>query len=116
VPGAIVRVMADTLSLLTAGIDEREFAALVFSDRVYTTPKDFRPGEIVLKFAPLKSLRIAGYVWPEVPERLAESPFLWTERLGRGRVIAFTGDPNFRDMWRGMYPLFANAVMLGGSF
>lgn len=116
VPGAIVRVQADTLSPLTAGVDELEFTGLVFSDRVYKTPKDFRPGEVVVKYAPAKNIRVAGYMWPEVPERLAGTPFLWTERVGRGRVIAFAGDPNFRDMWRGMLPLFANAVLLGGSF
>ncbi|HUP88992.1 MAG TPA: M14 metallopeptidase family protein, partial [Longimicrobiales bacterium] len=116
IPGAIMRVVADTLSPLTAGVDEREFTALVFSDRIYKTPKDFRPGEVVLKFAGEKSVRVAGYVWPEVPARIADSPYLWTERVGRGRVIAFAGDPNFRDMWRGMYPLFANAVLIGGSF
>jgi len=55
-------------------------------------------------------------MWPEVPERLAETPYLWTERVGRGRVIGFAGDPNFRDLWRGLLPLFANAVLLGGSF
>jgi len=116
VPGAIVRVFADTLSPLTAGIADREIPALVFSDRVYKAPKDFRPGEIVLKYGSEKNVRIAGYMWPEVPARLADTPYLWTERVGRGRVIAFAGDPNFRDMWRGMYPLFANAVLLGGSF
>jgi hypothetical protein len=116
VPGAIVRLRADTLSMLTAGIDETEFAGLVAADRVYKTPKDFRPGEVVIKYAPEKNVRVAGYIWPEVPARLADTPFLWTERVGRGRVIAFAGDPNFRDMWRGMYPLFANAVLLGGSF
>ena len=116
VPGAIVRVRADTLSMLTAGIDEREFAVLMASDQIFQTPKDFRPGEVVIRFAPVESLRIAGYIWPEVPARLANTPYLWTERVDRGRLIAFAGDPNFRDMWRGLYPLFANAVLLGGSF
>ncbi|MGQ0814452.1 MAG: M14 family zinc carboxypeptidase [Gemmatimonadota bacterium] len=116
VPGAIVRLRVDTLSMLTAGIDENEIAGLIFSDRVYRTPNDVRPGEVVLRYAPQNRLRIAGYLWPEVPARLADSPYLWTERVGSGRVIAFASDPNFRDMWRGMLPLFANAVLLGGSF
>jgi hypothetical protein len=116
VPGAIVRVQADTLSLLTLGVDERILPALVFSDRIYTTPKDVRPGELVLRVAPASQLRIAGYLWPEAPARLASTPYLWTESVGRGRLIAFAGEPNFRDMWRGMLPIFANAVLLGGSF
>ena len=115
VPGAIVRVVADTLSPLLAGIVEREFPAYIFSDRVFTFPRDVRAGESVLRYAPESRLRIAGYLWPEVPSRLGDSPFLWTESAGRGRVIAFAVDPNFRDMWRSLLPLFANAVLLGPS-
>jgi hypothetical protein len=115
VPGAIVRVVADTLSPLLAGVVEREFPGYIFSDRVFSFPKDVRAGESVLRYAPEPRLRIAGYLWPEVPARLGDSPFLWTESVGRGRIISFAVDPNFRDMWRGLLPLFANAVMLGPS-
>jgi hypothetical protein len=116
VPGAIVRAVSDTLSFLTIGVREREVPVLVFSDRIYRAPRDVRYGEVVLKYAPINRLRLGGYLWPEVPARLAESPYLWTERVGRGRVIAFAGDPNFRAMWRGLLPVFANAALLGPSF
>jgi hypothetical protein len=116
VPGAIVRTETDTLSFLTIGVAEREVPVLAFSDRIYRAPRDVRYGEVVMRYAKEPRLRIAGYIWPEVPARLAESPYLWTERVGRGRVIAFAGDPNFRAMWRGLLPLFANAALLGPSF
>ena len=115
VPGAIVRLVGDTLSPLLAGIDDTEIPALAFSDRIYKAPKDLAPGEAVLRYAPVARLRLAGYLWPEVPARLAESVYLWTESDGRGRVIGFAGDPNFRDLWRSLQPLFANAVFLGPS-
>ena len=67
VPGAIVRVVADTLSPLLAGIVEREFPAYIFSDRVFTFPRDVSAGESVLRYAPEARLRVAGYLWPEVP-------------------------------------------------
>ena len=116
VPGAIVRAVADTLSPLLAGIRDTELPVLVFSDRAFIVPKDLRAGEAVVRYAGTARLRLAGYLWPEAPARLAESPWLWTERVGRGRVIGFAGDPNFRDLWRGLLPLFANAVFLGASF
>jgi hypothetical protein len=116
VPGAIVRVVGDSLSPLLAGISDRVFPALVFSDRIYSAPRDLRPGEAVIRYETVARLRLSGYIWPEVPARIAGSPYLWTERVGRGRVIGFAGDPNFRDMFRGLMPLFANAVFLGGSF
>jgi hypothetical protein len=88
---------------------------LVFSDRVYTPPRDLRAGEAVVRYAAEPRLRLSGYLWPEAPARLAGTPYLWTERAGRGRVIGFAGDPNFRDLWRGLLPLFANAVLVGPS-
>jgi hypothetical protein len=116
VPGAIVRALPDTLSPLLAGVRSPDVPVLMFSDRVLTVPRDLRAGEAVLRYAPEPRLRLAGYLWPEMPARIANSPYLWTERVGAGRVIGFAGDPNFRDMWRGLLPIFANAVLLGGSF
>jgi hypothetical protein len=80
---------------------------------ILAVPKNVAAGEAVVRFAAGDRLRLAGYLWPEVPARLGGSPFLWTERVGRGRVIGFAGDPNFRDLWRGLLPIFANAVFLG---
>jgi hypothetical protein len=116
VPGAIVRAAADTLSPLLAGVRQAELPVLAFSDLAFRAPRNVRPGEVVLRHAPLPRLRLAGYLWPEAPARLAGSPYLWTERVGEGRVVAFTGDPNFRDLWRGLQPLFANALFFGPSF
>jgi hypothetical protein len=114
VPGAILRAWGDTLSPLLAGF-RGDIPVLANSDRVYNPPRDLRAGEAAVRFAPLPRLRMAGYLWPEMPARLAESVYLWTERVGRGRVIGFAGDPNFRDHFRGLLPLFANAVLLGPS-
>lgn len=116
VPGSIARVSVDTLSPLLIGMDGREFPVMVSGSRIYKVPTNVRPGEAVVRFVAEPRLRLAGYFWPEVLPRLAESAYLWTERVDRGRVIAFAGDPNFRDLWRGLYPLFVNAVLLGGSF
>lgn len=116
VPGAIGRAVADTLSPLMAGILTREVPVLVSGGDVIAVPRDLRPGEAVLRFAPADRIRLSGYFWPEAPARLGGAPYLFTERVGQGRVIGFAGDPNFRDIWRGLLPLFGNAVLLGGSF
>ncbi|MFW6205969.1 MAG: hypothetical protein ACOC5I_01900, partial [Gemmatimonadota bacterium] len=116
VPGAIVRAVGDTLSPLLAGVTDRELPVMLSGDDVYQAPDDARPGEVAVRYADAERLRLAGYLWPEVPDRVAGTPFLWTESVGAGRVIAFAGDPNFRALWRGLLPLFANAVFLGGTF
>jgi hypothetical protein len=115
VPGAIARAEADTLSPLLSGVHGIEIPVPLFGSTVYEAPADVRPGEVVLRLGDPDRLRLAGYLWPEVPDRVAGMPYLWTERLGSGRVVAFAGDPNFRGMWRGLLPVFANAVFLAGS-
>jgi hypothetical protein len=83
---------------------------------VLTVPRDLSAGEAVIRFAPAARVRLSGYFWPESAARIAGSPYLWTESVGRGRVIVFAHDPVYRDQLRGLLPLFANAVLLGGSF
>jgi hypothetical protein len=116
VPGAIVRVTADTLSPLLAGIRDTAFPVFLNSDRVLAVPEDLEAGEAVIRFAPADQLRLSGYLWPEAPAQRALSPWVWTERAGSGRVIGFVEDPNFRDLFRGLLPIFANAVLLGPSW
>ncbi len=115
-PGVIARASTDSLSPLLAGVAEREIPVFANSDRILTVPKDLRAGEAVIRFADKDRVRLSGYYWPEVPERIALSPWLWTERVGSGRVIAFAHDPNYRDLFRGLLPIFGNAVLLGGTF
>ncbi len=115
-PGVIARATVDTLSPLLAGVMETEIPVFANSDRVLTVPKDLTAGEAVIRFGDQKRVRLAGYFWPEMPERIGGSPWLWTERVGRGRVVAFAHDPSFRDLFRGLLPLFANAVLLGATF
>src|SRR5690606_14573826 len=116
VPGAMLRVEGDTLSPLLAGVDPTVLAVLVSGDRVFEVPRDVRPQEAVLRQAPRDRLRLSGYLWPESWDRQARSVYLWTERVGRGRVVGFAGDPNYRDLTRGLLPVFANAVFFSASY
>lgn len=116
IPGAIARTVVDPLSPLMAGVLDREIAVLVSGGTVLQAPRDLRPGERVLRFPAESEVRLAGYFWPEGAARIAGSAYLFTERVGQGRVIGFRDDPNFRDLWRGLLPVFANAVFLGGTF
>lgn len=115
-PGVLARATIDTLSPLLAGVHEREIAVFANGDRVLTVPRDLTAGEAVIRFAPASRVRLSGYFWPESAARIAGSPYLWTERVGRGRVIVFAHDPVYRDQLRGTLVIFANAVLLGGSY
>lgn len=116
VPGAIARTTGDSLSPLMTGVLSDFIPVMVDGSTIYRAPRGVRPGEVVVRFADEDALRLSGYFWPEVPPRLAGTPYLFTERVGQGRVIGFAGEPLFRDLWRGLVPIFGNAVFLGSSF
>ena len=40
------------------------------------------------------NVRMSGLVWPEASQRIANSAYLTRERVGRGQVILFSGEPN----------------------
>jgi hypothetical protein len=44
-----------------------------------------------------------------------QDPYLIAEKLGRGHVVLFADDPNFRLLWPRLTRLFANAVFLAPS-
>jgi hypothetical protein len=58
-------------------------------------------------------LRMAGLLWPEASERIANSACVTREGVGSGQVILFAADPNFRAATLGMSRVFANAVVYG---
>ena len=56
----------------------------------------------------------AGYTTPENEKQLAKTAVVNIQRSGRGKIIMFTDNPNFRAFWYGTNKLFANAVFFGG--
>jgi hypothetical protein len=115
-PGVLARATIDTLSPLVAGITQLEIPVFVNSATVYSVPRDLSAGEAVVRLASANRVKLSGFFWPEMPARIATSPYVWTESAGRGRVVLFAHDPVYRDQLRGTLPLFANAVFLGRTF
>ncbi len=58
---------------------------------------------------------VTGMAWPEAEKRLAGSLLVSFERQGRGAVVLFAQEPDFRLFWRGAAPLFLNAALYGPS-
>jgi hypothetical protein len=115
VPGAIFNAELNPHAWLTVGY-EGELPVLVTSDRLLL-PADEPPSparRVVARY-PETGSRAAGHAWDESVERIGGTLFAYEERVGRGRVIAFAEDVNFRAYWRGADRLFLNAVVLGPS-
>ena len=111
VPGAILRVVLDTTHWLAAGTDG-EIGVLVEGSRVFT-PITLDEGTNVGRYAELDDLVLSGTVWEESRPQLANKAFLIEQPSGRGRVIAFAEDPNYRAYAEATELLFMNAVLMG---
>jgi hypothetical protein len=58
---------------------------------------------------------LSGYISSKNISLLKNTVPLKTERLGRGRVIYFTDNTNFRAFWYGTNKLLMNAIFFGGE-
>ncbi len=82
------------------------------SNTLYAPAKEPGANVAVLTDAPL----LSGYVSEEKLAQMGGSAAVVAQRSGRGRVILFLDNPNFRAFWYGTNGLFLNAVFLGGAF
>ncbi len=111
VPGAILRVKLDQNHFLTHGY--KEFLnVFVNSNYIFTPSKN---GHNVATYLGEKELRVSGFVWEKMLKALPEGVYLINEPTGRGHVILYAEDPNFRGYWDGLGRLFFNSILFGPS-
>lgn len=107
VPGAIVATELRAESPLAAGLPSAP-PVLVSGSTVLLPTGDRRVDVLtVAAEAPV----LTGVAWPESEARLAGSLLVSLEPLGRGAVVLFAQEPDFRRFWRGTAPLFLNSVL-----
>jgi hypothetical protein len=111
-PGAILRVKVDPEHFLGFGYGG-DIAATVQSNYAFTIS---RTGQNAAAFTDSATVKLAGFMWPEVQDAMARTLFAWVEPAGRGNVILFAEDPNFRAAQLSTLRMFFNAVFLGPSF
>ena len=107
--GAILRVDLDPEQWLAYGCGAR--AAVMSGGDDALLARD--PAVTAGRFAAPEALHLGGLLWPEAAGRLAQTAYLTRESSGRGQVILFAGDPNFRGYFWGTERLFLNAALLG---
>ena len=111
VPGTLVRAHVDPDHWLTAGLPDT--VHVMVRGRSIYTPLSLDKGVNAVRFAAAEDLVAAGYLWDENRRQLAFKPFVLVQPRGRGFVIGFTADPNFRGYMHGLNVLFLNAVFRG---
>ncbi|MEM7205021.1 MAG: M14 family metallopeptidase [Planctomycetota bacterium] len=110
-PGAIVRIALDAEHWLSFGYAGG--ANVLANTANIFTPVKLDKGRNVGVYEVEDRLVLSGLAWADTRQQMAQKAYLVHQPLGRGHVIAFAEDPNFRTLSRGLGVLFANAVFFG---
>ncbi len=110
-PGALVRARLHPEHWLTAGMGDAVYAML--EGRAIYSPVKADKGVNAAYFDAADKVVASGYLWSENRKQLAFKPLAVAATSGRGVVVGFTQDPNFRAMLDGMNVMFLNAVFRG---
>jgi len=113
VSGIIAKANVDQEHWLTAGLHNTVHSMYIGND-IYT-PLRITSGRNVMTFAGQDEVLASGYVWDENREQIAHKPLLMVQPTGRGMVISFTQEPNFRAYMEGMHVPLLNAVFRGAA-
>ncbi|MEJ7708299.1 MAG: hypothetical protein WKF84_00175 [Pyrinomonadaceae bacterium] len=116
VPGAIFLSTIDRTTPLTYGYENATLPVLVDSAYFFRPSKE---GTNAVVFASEESatLRLAGFVWPNNTEKLLRgTSYVISEQVGRGHVVLYAEDPNYRAIWRSTTRLFFNSILFQPAF
>ena len=111
VAGVMVRAKLDPDHWLNAGMSETVHALI--RGRAIYTPLTLDDGQNPAVFLGADELVAGGYLWEENRQQLAFKPLTMVQAHGRGLVIGFAADPNYRAYLDGLNTIFLNAVFRG---
>jgi len=111
VPGAIARVRIRPDYWLTAGMGDIVYTMV--EGRTIYAPVKADKGINAAYYDAAEKLVASGHLWAENKKQLAFKPLVVSGTSGRGVVIGFTQDPNFRAIGDGLNVLFLNAIFRG---
>jgi hypothetical protein len=113
VAGILARADVEDEHWLTAGVASR-LNVLVTGNDIYA-PVRLSDADTVARFAAPDQVLASGVLWEENRRQLAFKPFVVSKSTGRGVVVGFTADPNFRAHMAGLNLIFINAIFRGAA-
>jgi hypothetical protein len=108
-PGAIFDVELDRSNPLCYGYS-RDHIPFFQGDTIFVETAQ-NPYATPAVFA--KNPLLAGYMHDSQKELVSGAAAVVVGGIGNGRIICFSGNPNFRGFWYGTNRMFANAVFFG---
>ncbi|HEX8148270.1 MAG TPA: M14 family zinc carboxypeptidase [Pyrinomonadaceae bacterium] len=115
VPGAIMRATLDRRAPLTYGYEQDSLPVLV-SSAYFFRPSKEGTNAVVFSGESGRPLHVAGFIWPTTESLLRGTSYVIDEPTGRGHVVLFAEDPNFRAIWRSTTRLFFNSFLFQPIF
>jgi len=110
-PGAILRVRVDNSHWLGFGYGDTT-TVMVDSNRVYSLLK-LDKGTNVARYLDPAGFFVSGFMWDDAKRLIPNKAYLVHSRLGRGNVIGFAEDPNYRAFMDGLNLFVINAIFQG---
>ena len=107
--GAIFNTKVDLSHPLAYGIENNEMASFKRGSNFYELPKNRYASPAVYTEKPL----LSGYITKENLKALSDTAAIFVGSKGRGKVICFVDNTNFRGYWYGTNKLLANAIFFG---
>lgn len=107
--GAIFNATLDLTNPIGYGYNKEEIN--VFRNNTFFLERGKNPYANPLMYTsePL----VSGYISEENKEKLKNSAAIGVYSVGKGRIIAFSDNPNFRAFWFGTNKLFMNSLLFG---
>ncbi|RUA12681.1 MAG: zinc carboxypeptidase, partial [Flavobacteriia bacterium] len=107
--GAIFKVDLDLTHPIGFGFHDKRIPVYK-NNNVFLKPSKSR-FSTVAKYT--QSPHIDGYITPENLNFIKNAASIVVSGVGKGRVVMFADNPNFRGAWYGTNKLFMNAVFFG---
>lgn len=109
--GAILRVRMNNSHWLGFGYGETT-TVMTDSNRIFSLVKLDR-GTNVAVYLPEDKFFASGFMWDDARKQIPNKAYLMHSRVGRGNVVGFAEDPNYRAFMDGLNVMFLNAVFFG---
>jgi len=113
VAGVLLRAKPDQEHWIGHGLPET--VHVLYDGRTIYAPLKKDKGVNPIIFAGPAEILAAGVLWDENRKQLSYKPFVVVQSEGRGTVVGFTADPNFRAYMDGLNVVFLNAVFRSPS-
>ncbi len=109
--GVLGKAKIDHEHWMGAGMPE--FVYAMVNGREIFTPIKLDKGINAAVYVGPEEVVASGYMWEENRKQIAYKPLVIVQKEGKGNVIGFTSDPNYRAFMDGMNVLLLNAVLRG---